>query len=94
MSKKYCQNPLCYARDTQDRLRGVKGSKVYQNRVINHNHYYGCCTQQCLNDFLEININRIISFIGALVDTPTRPQQQYISRDEYVGMRSILRDRQ
>ena len=92
--KKYCQNPLCYARDTQDRLRGVKGSKVYQNRVINHNHYYGCCTQQCLNDFLEININRIIGFIGALVDTPTRPQQQYISRDEYVGMRSILRDRQ
>ena len=92
--KKYCQNPLCYARDTQDRLRGVKGSKVYQNRVINHNHYYGCCTQQCLNDFLEININRIISFIGALVDTPTRPQQQYVSRDEYVGMRSRLRDRQ
>lgn len=94
MSKKYCQNPLCYARDTQDRLRGVKGSKVYQNRVINHNHYYGCCTQQCLNDFLEININRIIGFIGALVDTPTRPQQQYVSRDEYVGMRSRLRDRQ
>ena len=94
MSKKYCQNPLCYARDTQDRLRGVKGSKVYQNRVVNHNHYYGCCTQVCLNDFLEININRIINYIGALVDTPTRPQQQYISRDEYVGMRSRLRDRQ
>jgi len=94
VSKKYCQNPLCYARDTQDRLRGVKGSKVYQNRVINHNHYYGCCTQQCLNDFLEININRIISFIGALVDTPTRPQQQYISYDEYRNMRSRLRDSQ
>ena len=92
--KKYCQNPLCYARDTQDRLRGVKGSKVYQNRVINHNHYYGCCTQQCLNDFLEININRIIGFIGALVDTPTRPHQQYITRNEYVSMRSNLRDRQ
>ena len=94
MNKKYCQNPLCYAKDTQDRLRGVKGSKVYQNRVINHNHYYGCCTQQCLNDFLEININRIIGFIGALVDTPTRPHQQYITRNEYVSMRSNLRDRQ
>jgi hypothetical protein len=94
MNKKYCQNPLCYARDTQDRLRGVKGSKVYQNRVINHNHYYGCCTQQCLNDFLEININRIIGFIGAVVDTPTRPQQQYITRNEYLSMRSNLRDRQ
>ena len=92
--KKYCQNPLCYARDTQDRLRGVKGSKVYQNRVINHNHYYGCCTQQCLNDFLEININRIIGFIGALVDTPTRPQQQYISYHEYRNMVSNLRDNQ
>jgi hypothetical protein len=94
VNKKYCQNPLCYAKDTQDRLRGVKGSKVYQNRVINHNHYYGCCTQQCLNDFLEININRIIGFIGAVVDTPTRPQQQYITRNEYLSMRSNLRDRQ
>ena len=94
MSKKYCQNPLCYARDTQDRLRGVKGSKVYQNRVINHNHYYGCCTQQCLNDFLEININRIIGFIGALVDTPTRPQDHYISYIEYRDMVSRLRDSQ
>ena len=32
-----------------------------------------------LNDFLEININRIINYIGALTDTPTRPQQQSIS---------------
>jgi len=94
VSKKYCQNPLCYARDTQDRLRGVKGSKHYQNRVINHNHYYGFCTQQCLNDFLEININRIINYIGALVDTPTRPQRQYISYQEYRNMVSNLRDNQ
>jgi len=94
VNKKYCQNPLCYARDTQDRLKGSKGSKQYQNRVINHNHYYGCCTQQCLNDFLEININRIIGFIGALTDTPTRPQQQYITYEEYRNMRSNLRDRQ
>ena len=94
MSKKYCQNPLCYARDTQDRLKGSKGSKQYQNRVINHNYYYGCCTQQCLNDFLEININRIIGFIGALVDTPTRPQDHYISYSEYRDMVSRLRDSQ
>ena len=94
MSKNYCQNPLCYARDTKDRLRGVKGSKVYQNRTRTSDWYHGCCTQQCLNDFLEININRIIGFIGALVDTPTRPQQQYISYIEYTDMRSRLRDRQ
>ena len=92
--KRYCQNPLCYARDTQDRLRGVKGSKVYQNRVVNHNHYYGCCTQVCLNDFLEININRIINYIGALVDTPTRPQQQSISYHEYRDMIADKRDNQ
>ena len=92
--KDYCQNPLCYQYTSKDRLRGVKGSKVYQNRVLNHNHYYGCCTQYCLNDFLEININRIIGFIGALVDTPTRPQQQYISYGEYRNMVSNLRDNQ
>jgi len=47
-----------------------------------------------LNDFLEININRIINYIGALTDTPTRPQQQYISYHEYRNMVSNLRDRQ
>ena len=92
--KNYCQNPLCYARDTKDRLRGVKGSKVYQNRVINHNHYYGCCTQQCLNDYLDIYMNRIINYIGKLTETPTRPQDHHISYSEYRDMVSRLRDSQ
>ena len=91
--KNYCQNPLCYLYDTKDRLRGVKGNKVYQNRVVSdRSYYYGCCTQQCLNDFLEININRIINYIGVLVDTPTRPQQHSINYQEYRDMVADKRD--
>ena len=94
MNKKYCQNPLCYARDTQDRLRGVKGSKVYQNRNSNRFWYHGCCTQQCLNDYLDIYMNRIINYIGKLTETPTRPQDHHISYSEYRDMVSRLRDSQ
>jgi len=92
--KRYCQNPLCYANTTQDRLRGIKGQKVYQNRVVSNNYYYGCCTQRCLNDFLEININRIINYIGALTETPTRPQQHSINYQEYRDMVANKRDNQ
>ena len=77
MNKKYCQNPLCYARDTQDRLKGrrvVSNIKIGLLIII---IIMGVALNNVLNDFLEININRIISYIGALVDTPTRPQQQY-----------------
>ena len=77
--KNYCQNPLCYLYDTKDRLRGVKGNKVYQNRVVNNNYYYGCCTQSCLNDYLSIYMDRFINFIGKLNDTPQRPQHRQFS---------------
>ena len=77
--KNYCQNPLCYLYDTKDRLRGVKGSKVYQNRTRTSDWYHGCCTQSCLNDYLDIYMNRIINYIGRLTETPTRPQHTQFS---------------
>ncbi len=95
MNKNYCQNPLCYAKTTQDRLRGVKGSKVYQNRVVPDNHYYyNCCTQSCLNDYLSIYMTRFIDYIGRLTETSTRPQGQEIEWSEYRDMLSRLRDNQ
>jgi len=73
--KRYCQNPLCYQYTSKDRLRGVKGSKVYQNRTIS-TYAYGdrnFCTLHCQTDYLDIYMNRFIDYIGRLTETPTRP---------------------
>jgi len=79
--KNYCQNPLCYLYNTKDRLRGVKGSKVYQNRVVSSRYYYGCCTQHCLNDYLSIYMDRFMDYVGRVYETPTRPQHTQFSWD-------------
>ena len=71
--KDYCQNPLCYQYDTKDRIRGVKGSKVYQNRLVSSTYYHGCCTLRCSDDYLNIYMDRFINYIGRLTETPTRP---------------------
>ena len=94
MSKQYCQNPLCYMSNTKDRLRGVKGHKSFHNRVINHSHYYGCCTQSCLHDYLYIYMNRIMNYIGTFTETRTIPETRIISRNEYRQERNRLRDSQ
>ena len=90
--KNYCQNPLCYLYDTKDRLRGIKGNKVYQNRVVNSRYYYGCCTQHCLNDYLSIYMDRFINFIGKLNDTPQRPQHTQFSWDTINQERDRLKN--
>ena len=92
--KNYCQNPLCYLYDTKDRIRVVKGNKVYQNRVVNNDYYYGCCTQSCLNDYLSIYMDRFINFIGKLNDTPQRPQHTPFSREFMRQERDRLKNSQ
>jgi hypothetical protein len=79
--KNYCQNPLCYLYDTKDRLRGIKGNKVYQNRVVNSRYYYGCCTQSCLNDYLSIYLDRFMDYVGRLYETPQRAEHTPFSWD-------------
>ena len=53
----WCHGPKCHTNHTQDRIRGVKGSKVLRTRKIkqtswNANHYFShFCSQGCWNDF-------------------------------------------
>ena len=64
---KWCHGPKCHKSHTQDRIRGVKGSKVLRTRKIkltkwNRNHYFRFfCTQGCYNDFANTHIERIIA---------------------------------
>ena len=54
----WCHGPKCHTNKTQDRIRGVQGSKVLRTRKIkqnswNANHYFShFCSQGCYTDFL------------------------------------------
>ena len=54
----WCHGPKCHTYKTQDRIRGVKGSKVLRTRKIaqnkwNANNYFShFCSQGCYTDFL------------------------------------------
>ena len=54
----WCHGPKCHTNHTQDRIRGVKGSKVLRTRKIkqnswNANNYFShFCSQGCYTDFL------------------------------------------
>ncbi len=71
---KYCQNPYCYQHDRQNNLRTIGGNKFYTNtRRTKLDYFNNFCTQRCVNDFLERNIERIINVIGRLEKTRIRP---------------------
>ena len=54
----WCHGPKCHTNHTQDRIRGVQGSKVLRTRKIkqdswNANNYLShFCSQGCYTDFL------------------------------------------
>ena len=67
---KYCQGPDCHTYSTQDRLKGIKGSKTYLTRRRSH-MYYGkgnFCSMQCYNDWAETFSDRAIDHFGRLTE--------------------------
>ena len=69
MSKlKYCQGPDCHTYTTQDRLKGIKGSKTYQTRRRS-SMYYGkgnFCDMRCQIDWINKYIERGLDHFGRL----------------------------
>ena len=53
----WCHGPKCHTHKTQDRIRGVKGSKVLRTRKIPQNNWNATtmwshfCSQGCWNEF-------------------------------------------
>ena len=54
----WCHGPKCHTKQTQDRVRGVKGSKVLRTRKIKENNWNAntvwshFCSQGCYTDFM------------------------------------------
>ena len=62
----WCHGPKCHKSHTQDRIRGVKGSKVLRTRKIAQNKwnentmFSHFCSQGCWNDFAFAQWNEFI----------------------------------
>ena len=62
----WCHGPKCHTKHTQDRIRGVKGSKVLRTRKIPqnqwnaNNEYSHFCSTSCWNDFAFANWDEFI----------------------------------
>jgi len=70
MALKYCQGPACHTYFTQDRLKGIQGSKTYQTRRRS-SMYYGngnFCSLNCQNDWFNDFGDRAIDHFGRLTE--------------------------
>ena len=62
----WCHGPSCHTNKTQDRIRGVKVSKVLRTRKIktyngNRGFYNWFCSQSCERDFCNKYTQQIIA---------------------------------
>ena len=59
----WCHGPKCHTRHTQDRIRGVKGSKVLRTIKIKQDRvsiwkYF--CDQTCMHDFIYKHVEEFV----------------------------------
>ena len=66
----WCHGPNCHKSHTQDRIRGVKGSKVLRTKKVpqhawnsgpRFNMYSYFCSQGCYNDFANTYVREVIA---------------------------------
>ena len=66
----WCHGPTCHKSHTQDRIRGVKGSKVLRTKKVQQHAfnsgertsmYSYFCSQGCYNDFANTYIRKVIA---------------------------------
>jgi len=66
----WCHGPSCHTSHTQDRIRGVKGSKVLRTKKVAQHQYNSgertsmysyFCSQGCYNDFANTYVREVIA---------------------------------
>ncbi len=80
---KFCQGPDCHTYYTQDRLKGIKGSKTYQTRRRS-SFYYGngnFCDQRCLYDWVNKYIEQGLNHFGRTTEAKHLTEQNAWVKD-------------
>ena len=87
----WCHGPKCHKHHTQDRIRGVKGSKVLRTKKV---PYYGrdvhdwinyFCSQNCLMDFIKKHCNEMIALEPRLEALETPIEVEVETRTDWHG---------
>ena len=88
----WCHGPECHEKKTQDRIRGVKGSKVLRTKKISINQYgypkgvwTHFCSQGCWNDFMHKHWDEFIALYPRTecLETPITDPVKTKHRHEY-----------
>jgi len=63
---KFCQGPECHTYTTQDRLKGIKGSKTYQTRRRSNLLWEEFCDRRCFEDWFSKYGTMAVDHFGRL----------------------------
>ena len=63
---KLCQGPDCHTYFTQDRVKGIKGSKTNQTRRRSSLHWGEFCDNRCYNDWFRKYGTQAVDYFGRL----------------------------
>ena len=94
----WCHGPSCHKSHTQDRIRGVKGSKVLRTKKVTQDKwnsgertsmYSYFCSQGCYNDFANTYVREVIAIAPRTeaLETPievTKVQDTYWNNETYM----------
>ncbi len=87
----WCHGPKCHTNHTQDRIRGVQGSKVLRTRKIKQNSWNKdsvfsvFCSQGCYTDFFYKYWREVIAIAPRLEALETPIDVKVETRTDYFG---------
>ena len=87
----WCHGPKCHTWHTQDRIRGVKGSKVLRTRKIPQNQWNSnmqwshFCSQGCWNDVAYTHRNEYINLHPRPEALETPIEVEVVQRQDWRG---------
>jgi len=102
----WCHGTNCHKSRTQDRVRGVKGSKVLRTRKIKqetNREWYSpddvfnyFCSQGCLMDFMKNNLIRVVALaprnepLETPINDPKKTDRAYYGQWEITDRDDLL----
>ena len=87
----WCHGPSCHTNHTQDRIRGVEGSKVLRTRKIKQdswnerNYFSHFCSQGCYTDFMHEHWEEFIGLHPRTECLETPIEIEVVNRTDWRG---------
>ena len=91
----WCHGPFCHKRNTTNRVRGVKGSKVLRTIKIKQNRvsiwkYF--CDQTCMHDFIRTHVEEFVQLHPRLEALETPIEDPKKTTNQYGWVRTEIKE--